>query len=136
VKGRQSSRRSADGSRGSAVVGAGDVEVGVGVDVDGDHVALLAGPGTAAHSDGLSSSPATAKLDASAPIALDISPPMSRRAPSLKRRSTVQSTSSAGRPSWKLKYQDFMPPVSASLLTSLGSAGAAGVCVDNSDPFT
>jgi len=78
---------------------------------------------------------AAAKLDASAPIALDISPPTSRRASSLKRRPTLQSTSSAGhRASWKLQYRDFVPPVSTSLLTNLGSAGAA-VCVDNSDPF-
>jgi len=137
VKGRQSSRRSTDGCRSAAhqsgVVGAAEMEAGS-VDVDGDHVALLAGPGTAALSDGLTSSPATANLDASAPIALDISPPTSRRAPSLKRRPTVQSSSSAGRPAWKLKYQDFVPTVSTSLLTSLG-CGSGGVCLDSSDPF-
>ena len=137
VKGRHSSRRSTDGSRSSAhqsgVVGANEMEAG-GVDADGDHIALLSGPGTAAVSDGLTSSPATAKLDASAPIALDISPPMSRRAPSLKRRPTVQSSSSAGRAAWKLKYQDFVPAVSASLLTNLGCP-SGGVCLDSSDPF-
>jgi len=134
VKGRQSSRRSTDASRsGSHQVGAAEMEAGDGV-ADGDHVALLAGPGTAPVSDGLTSSPATAKLDASAPIALDISPPASRRAPSLKRRPTVQSSSSAGRPAWKLKYQDFVPTVSTSLLTSLGCANG-GVCLDSSDPF-
>jgi len=132
VKGRQSSRRSTDACK-SGVVGAVEMEAGGG-DVDGDHVALLAGPGTAAAADGLTSSPATAKLDASAPIALDISPPTSRRAPSLKRRPTVQSSSSAGRPSWKLKYQDFTPTVSTSLLTSMGCP-AGGVSLDSSDAF-
>lgn len=135
VKGRHSSRRSMDTSRSSAhQPGAPELEAG-GLDGDGDHIALLAGPGgTAPVSDGLTSSPATAKLDASAPIALDITPPTHRRAPSLKRRPTVQSSSSAGRPAWKLKYQDFVPPVSASLLSSLGCA-AGGVCLDSSDPF-
>ena len=139
LKGRHSSRRSTDGARSathqSGAAGASDIEAGGG-DTDGDHIALLAGPGTAAAalSDGLSSSPATANLDASAPIALDISPPMSRRAPSLKRRSTVQSSSSAGRTTWKLKYQDFVPPVTASLLTSL-ACSSGGVCLDSSDPF-
>jgi len=132
VRGRQSSRRSADGSKSGGVAGA-DTDGGGGVDVDGDNVALLAGPGATA-TDGLSSSPATAKLDASAPIALDISPPTSRRAPSLKRRSTGGSTSSASRPAWKLKYQDFVPAVSTSMLTSLGAAGGS-VSLDNSDPF-
>ena len=136
LKGRQSSRRSTDGSRSaahqSAVVGsAAEMEAGA-VDADGDHVALLAG--TAAVVDGLTSSPATANLDASAPIALDISPPTSRRAPSLKRRPTVQSSSSAGRPAWKLKYRDFVPTVSTSLLTSL-ACPSGGVCLDSSDPF-
>ena len=65
---------------------AAEMEAGA-VDADGDHVALLAG--TAAVVDGLTSSPATANLDASAPIALDISPPTSRRAPSLKRLSLI-----------------------------------------------
>jgi len=134
VKGRQSSRRSTDGGRSAAYqLGGAEIEAAT-VDIDGDHIALLAGPGIAQVSDGLSSSPATAKLDASAPIALDISPPASRRAPSLKRRPTVQSSSSTGRPTWKLKYQDFVPTVSASLLTSLGCENG-GVCLDSSDFF-
>lgn len=110
--------------------------VGTGAhDADGDNIALLLGSGSGRLSDGLTSSPATATLDASAPIALDISPPASRRAPSLKRRPTVQSSSSsAGRPAWKLKYQDFVPPVSASLLTGLGCTSGE-VCLDSSDPF-
>jgi len=130
VKGRQSSRRSTDASRSHH---SGEAEAS-GADVDGDHIALLGGAGTAAVPDGTTSTPVAAKLDASAPIALDISPPTSRRAPSLKRRPTLQSTSSSSRTTWKLQYRDFVPAVSTSLLTSLGSIGT-GVCVDNSDPF-
>jgi len=129
VRGRQSSRRSTDGSRSHH---SGDVEAASGADVDGDHVALLSGPGAAAAAAAAALDGA-GKLDASAPIALDISPPTSRRAPSLKRRATLQSTSSGGhRPTWKLQYRDFVPPVSTSLLTGLA---ATGVCVDSSDPF-
>jgi len=130
LRGRQSSRRSTDGARSHQ-----EGEASGGADVDGDHVALLGGPGAAPSGTDGGPPAAAAKLDASAPIALDISPPTSRRASSLKRRPTLQSTSSAGhRASWKLQYRDFVPPVSTSLLTNLGSAGAA-VCVDNSDPF-
>lgn len=132
LKGRQSSRRSADGCK-SGMTGVVEMEAG-GVDVDGDHIALLAGPGAAVVSEGLASSPATTKLDASAAIALDISPPTSRRAPSLKRRPTVQSSCSAGRPAWKLKYQDFVPTISTTVLSSLG-CGSGGLCLDSSDPF-
>ena len=148
LKGRHhSSRRSTDASRSSAqhhLPGGGtEMEaVGAGMDADGDHIALLLGGGTGgtAVSDGLASSPATATLDASAPIALDISPPLAsrRERPSLKRRATVQSSTSspaAGRPAWKLKYQDFVPPVSASLLTGLASTSAGALCLDCSDPF-